>query len=272
MIAAFQRSLYVETAAGLACIGPHALGGGPLNVLIDGMDALTPYDPPVALGTPARTVGGVVHISRSLRIDLSDTESWEPPAPPPLDRGLIDAGLTALALEAAGRAPPHGLAPLAFTAAPDDLGATASATLRRAQPAAEALRAWLAAARSDAAAPPPDEAAVLIGLGPGLTPAGDDLVGGALLALHAVGRPDVADRLAEWALGLAAKRTNPISRAHLAAAAEGSGAEAVHRTVNAVMAADRDAMPAALAAVEGIGHTSGWDALTGATLALGTWR
>ena len=31
-------------------------------------------------------------------------------------------------------------------------------------------------------------------------------------------------------------------------------------------------LPAALAAVEAIGHTSGWDALTGATLALGTWR
>jgi hypothetical protein len=110
----------------------------------------------------------------------------------------------------------------------------------------------------------PVEAAGLIGLGPGLTPAGDDLVGGALCALHAANRSKTALRLAAWALPVARSGTNRISYAHLACAAEGECGEAVNDAIVAVIAGKSPD----LVKIGSIGHTSGWDALAGASLAL----
>ncbi|MGH8764828.1 MAG: DUF2877 domain-containing protein [Burkholderiales bacterium] len=105
----------------------------------------------------------------------------------------------------------------------------------------------------------PDDS--LIGLGPGLTPAGDDFVGGTMIALRAFGRIALADRIAEWALPLAKERTNRISRAHLECAAEGEGHEYLH---------DLLATPGKenLKKLARVGHTSGLDAAAGALLAL----
>ena len=104
----------------------------------------------------------------------------------------------------------------------------------------------------------PDE---LIGLGPGLTPAGDDFVGGAMIALRAFDQADVADRIAAWALPLARTNTNRISRAHLECAARGEGHEALHAYLGSFGKVQ-------LEALSRIGHTSGLDAAAGALLAL----
>jgi hypothetical protein len=132
---------------------------------------------------------------------------------------------------------------------------------------ADALRQWIA---SGARGHAPREAASLIGLGPGLTPAGDDLVGGALVALHALGRRACAARVAAWALRRS-RRTNRISRAHLACAAAGAGGAALHDFVNALLAGKRN-VARELAALDAIGHTSGWDAAAGVLLALEALR
>ena len=71
----------------------------------------------------------------------------------------------------------------------------------------------------------------LIGLGPGLTPSGDDLLGGVLITLRALGWPQAADTLGCWLLPRARARTHAISYAHLACAAGGEGAAALHDTL-----------------------------------------
>lgn len=129
---------------------------------------------------------------------------------------------------------------------------------------AVALRAWLGQA---ARQPPPPAVAALIGQGCGLTPAGDDLVGGALVALRAARRHATAARLAHWALARARRHTSRISRAHLACAARGEGAEALHAFI-AGLIAGRCPRGQALDRLDAIGHTSGWDAAAGAALAL----
>jgi hypothetical protein len=106
----------------------------------------------------------------------------------------------------------------------------------------------------------------LLGLGPGLTPSGDDLIGGALVALHALGYPELADRLAVALLPAARERTNAISLAHLAAAADGEGSAALHEALGALSAPGTPGLGERLRAVDAIGHSSGWDALAGATL------
>lgn len=104
-------------------------------------------------------------------------------------------------------------------------------------------------------------------MGSGLTPAGDDLIGGALIALRALGMNRIADRLATWALSLARSRTNRISFAHLACAAAGEGHEALHHALGAILAGRKDLLKE-LSALKRIGHSSGMDALNGALLAL----
>ena len=103
-------------------------------------------------------------------------------------------------------------------------------------------------------------------MGPGLTPSGDDFVGGAMIALRTGGEPGLADRIAAWALPLAETRTGRISRAHLACAARGEGHEALHALLAAPAGSAR--FDECLARLARIGHTSGLDAAAGALLAL----
>jgi len=119
--------------------------------------------------------------------------------------------------------------------------------------AAQRFLAWLQDENSS-----PDE---LIGLGPGLTPAGDDFVGGAMIALRIAGNAALADRIAAWALPLAKTKTNRISRAHLECAATGEGHEALHDLLESFDEKHLDRLAR-------VGHTSGLDAAAGALLAL----
>jgi hypothetical protein len=107
-------------------------------------------------------------------------------------------------------------------------------------------------------------------LGPGLTPSGDDVIGGALIVLHLLGEDRARDALWAALRPHAKTATGDISFAHLEAAAEGLGHEAMHRIANALMSGD-DNLREKLDAVHAIGHTSGWDALVGIVAALEAW-
>lgn len=229
VIAVFERSCYVETPAGLACIG--VVGNGPLNAHC----ASQPHG--IAVGD-------------ALGVDLTSAVLWQPRPTPAWHSSVVAASLTRLRAAAHGRLPQEGFACVLDPA-------------RERAPAVKALARWLAAPEGT-----PQAAAGLIGLGPGLTPSGDDLIGGALCALHATGRSDVAAHLAAWALPLAKAGTNRISHAHLICAAEGACGEAVNDAITALLSG---VLPD-LARIDAIGHTSGWDALAGAVLALEVHR
>jgi Protein of unknown function (DUF2877) len=104
-----------------------------------------------------------------------------------------------------------------------------------------------------------------------LTPSGDDLLGGMMLALSALGRNEMRDAL--WAtIGAELDDlTVPISAMHLSAAADGLGAEAMHRMIAAVVAGDAGAIARLLPTMAAIGATSGFDALAGALMVLRAW-
>ena len=99
----------------------------------------------------------------------------------------------------------------------------------------------------------------LAGLGPGLTPAGDDALAGILLILGA------HDRAAAVAAADRA-RTNDIARAFLAWAARGQSIEPVHRLLSAD---DAGGASAALADLLRFGHSSGADLAFGLRLGMG---
>lgn len=121
-----------------------------------------------------------------------------------------------------------------------------------APPFAEPLRAVTAACRRGDAAAAGAAAARLAGLGPGLTPAGDDMLTGVLFALWVwyPSRPIMTAVIAH-----AVPRTTTLSAAFLHAAADGEAAEPWHDLV----AGHPDAVRRLLA----VGHTSGRDAWAG---------
>jgi hypothetical protein len=109
----------------------------------------------------------------------------------------------------------------------------------------------------------------LVGLGQGLTPSGDDFVGGLFFAgrrLQEVYGEEVSwdgnavNDFVVWA----ANRTNPISHALLSDLALGEGPAPLHDLFNAAVSSkDFHAAQMSLDHLCEIGSTSGWDMLTG---------
>lgn len=92
----------------------------------------------------------------------------------------------------------------------------------------------------------------LVGLGPGSTPAGDDLIAGRLVTLHALGRPEAAAALAR---SLPLDRTTELSAELLRHAASGTASRPVIDLVWAL--ANPSSLCAELDRVLQMGHTSG---------------
>ena len=223
--AVFRRSFYLRCGATYACIGDASLGRGPLNALV--ADFRVP-----AIGDTAA-------------VSLDRANPW---VPRPF-RGAPHPHLAALRACLDGHVPEEGL------------GCTIlgihNALSVHAQPALEAIDRWLAGHALG------NEAAQLIGLGPGLTPSGDDYLGGVLVALRWLGRGSQADSLWRWLERRLAGHTSEISAAHLAAAASGQVHEALHELLENLSAWEVPDLHPSLARLDGVGHTSGWDALAG---------
>jgi hypothetical protein len=109
----------------------------------------------------------------------------------------------------------------------------------------------------------------LAGLGPGLTPAGDDWLAGWLVGLRAAAamsgaRPPLdLDAVGRAVVGSARPRTSRLSLAFLQAAADGAVAEPWHGLLAALADADQTPLRHASAEIMRHGATSGSDMLAG---------
>ena len=107
-------------------------------------------------------------------------------------------------------------------------------------------------------------AVALGGLGPGLTPAGDDALSGILFAFRAMGGPTVEPALVAVARSVG---TSDLGSAVLEAASGGFHIEAVHDLVMAATADDPSAAAKAAAELDRFGSSSGADIAYGLRLA-----
>ena len=269
--AVFQRSFYMVVDGQWICLGPDTLGSGPLNAL---------YRPSLSCsgelcrptrGDSVRVLGNALQVGRGIFAGIDRAAEPSPVAASDWSVVTLDAGLQAFDALNDGMFPSEGLAPLCRARA----GAPRSALLVRGEAPAARLtnlvRARAASLRVEGgfdAGP----LVSLLGLGPGLTPSGDDLLGGALVALQALGMEDLRDSI--WAVlrARAMTDTNEISFAHLAAAAEGHCSTVLRRALNTLMSGSIDDLQSAIWAVGRIGHTSGWDALAGILIVLRAFR
>ncbi len=110
----------------------------------------------------------------------------------------------------------------------------------------------------------------LVGLGPGLTPSGDDFLGGLFFAVRSLkmaypgefswGEEPIIELIA-WAR----TRTHPISHVILNDLAHGHGPEPLHEMVSGLLRGeDLDRVMTTVVRLLNIGQTSGWDILAGA--------
>lgn len=266
VVAVFERSVYARFGEQSICIGGAELWDGPLNAVCAG-------SPPAGFSSLA--LGDRICLARPIStaadcrvtIDVSHADAWWPARPvkndlvagfPPGFRNRLRDGLEAV-IRALPQPPADGLGGL--------LGGVGTPLARAVGSSAE----HIAAVIRGEAAPARERIAPLLGLGPGLTPSGDDYLGGVLIALHAVGRDAEAERIWSVIQYVTPSATNDISAAHLVAAAQGFGSAPLHALLTAIIGGERDQRLADLAAaVIRIGHTSGWDALAGAFMAIRT--
>jgi len=244
VLATFRRSAYLQFGSRgpvLALVRPE-LGRGPLNVLVDGLpwERLQTGDPAYLTPTHLRVA--------DWEGELQPASAWDPALP----RLVPEATVVRRCLNwLAERAPPDSLAAVV----PHLLGGFGPPLVDWQRKAQEGLAALLAGRTAVGCR-------VLCGLGPGLTPSGDDGLCGWMLALYVRGRPR-ADLLR------AATATHRISRAFLSASARGHASESWHRFLASLRAPSWEA---AVLAVLTTGGTSGADTLTGFLLGLSHLR
>ena len=267
----FERSAYLSIRNQLVCFGPSTLGNGPLNLLCETWPCRGAGRAALRVCDPVRADRHVVQVGRDLTVLLTGAEVWSPRPIGEWDRHRLCVGLAALdgALPKAlvKQDLEQGLAPL--LCASHECADDEPPVLRAARVTARELGCWVA--KSMAGRPhnvDTETITSLIGLGPGLTPSGDDFLGGALIAL-ALLRED-ALRLSLWQTvqPFLPALSNDISATHLAAAASGLGNGTLHDLLGAVIMGRVDLVPIYVRAVASIGHTSGLDAMAGAVTVL----
>lgn len=226
MLAAFSRACYVAFPTGLVALVDPDVPPGPLHLVLDGPPPTATRGTPVSVSEAALQAAGWVIETRSVPL-------WRGRLP---ELEALRAG--ARAALAAGRA----------------VAARTSLTTGTLRDRAGQARTSLLAGDLDEAA------ALLVGLGPGLTPAGDDALAAILLVLRAAfgeGFEQHSSRIADEA------RTTEPSRAFLAWAARGQALAPAHDLLLAAARGDQDAATSSCEALGSVGATSGSDSVCG---------
>lgn len=104
----------------------------------------------------------------------------------------------------------------------------------------------------------------LVGLGPGLTPSGDDVVAGALVAAHATAHPRLAGWQEQTRAALRVRRTTAVSTALLHHALDGYAVPELAAFLVAVCAGQAGEVGPVAARLLAIGHSSGTALAAGA--------
>jgi hypothetical protein len=267
VLAVFRRSFYLQFDADVVCVGPKSFVAGPLSMLCVCSNGMSWQDC-LAPDAVAHRRGGTLQVGSAHRFDFSDAKTWHVPAPPAVQVANIARGLRRLTV-AVQRRHPVGLGVLVPSlcgpASAPVMASHRDPLLSAAVPTIEALRSWMSVAFADSDAGVPDVSA-LVGLGPGLTPSGDDFICGVLAALHFLRRDHVARRLAGAVVPVASTNTNLISAAYLRAAAQGEISQLLIDVLTSLCAGG-EAVDRRLDGVQALGHTSGWDCLAGVVAA-----
>jgi hypothetical protein len=272
VIASFDRSFYLEADGDVICVANEGLYDGPLNILTRLPKPCPTWSAlPIAVGQ--RWTLGDDALScmdgSGIDIELGEARPWQPKPPPndPLKPSQIMLALESLKRIAASRYRSDGLLDLVLDQESTPNSKVARAARKPLQDLSQHAVTWLKDRDPQILA----SLDALLGLGPGLTPSGDDLIAGFMIACRDIGRGEDALDLWQRLESRTKNRTTPISFAHLSAAGQGMGAAPFHELIDASVENRTDHIAEALDAVARIGHSSGLDAVGGLLLLFDAW-
>ncbi len=244
VLARFDSTAYLENTAGdLLAIGSATMPAGPINLCIDSTNLVLP-----ATGAAWQYRDSCLAVDNRPIAIIDETTTWTAPAPFYRSTETLDAGLALTKPLLCQR------------------GIMASHRSVQAQLAEGciALNHWIEHPENQQL---PVPVRAMIGCGEGLTPAGDDLLCGYLVALHALGHP-AANTIADAVRPKLATLTSRISAAHLAAACNGEAVQLLHDLISAILCNHINKVTNAAAALDHYGHNSGHYAAAGVFQAL----
>lgn len=257
VVATFERSFYLDLDHRIIAVVSPDLHNGPLNLVV----SPAPRFDRLAVGTSVHSSAASVEVTDEWEIVCDGAASWDPVVTR-IERAAsshLPDHVHVLTTLIAAEAPTGGLGRVSVGRA----GVVLTPLERFAFPALTDLCDGLRQADAVHLA---RGARALAGLGPGLTPAGDDILVGCLLALAVL--PDADEMPLVDAIAMSARhRTTRISEAYLEAAARGEASELWHRLVAALGGSDSMRVTDAARQVLAVGETSGSDMLGGFVLA-----
>ena len=240
VVAAFERGAYLSFGTrALVFASDATVTMGPLVIR-----TTRSHWPGLKVGAMVALDAEALNIEDAVVINVRDAAVWRPPPFPAASRAQLTVALTVVDSLARGQ----------------DTGGTSAAAPR--------LRAMLQRARATVLGDTldgEDWPEALLGLGPGLTPSGDDALVGMLIALRALGEHVRLEQLANRIENGLDDATTPVSAAHVRAAMTGAASEPLHLVSNSLLggAPDLATLERDLDALLAIGHSSGSDALAG---------
>jgi hypothetical protein len=248
----------------LVVLGLRELGALPNGVLLT--DDVDLRSAGVRPGHEATLTADRIEIGpRAFQVDLSSAARWSatmpaasPDAAPRWRERARSVRAGARRLVAGSSAPGAGLAPLL-----DPPFERMSAVAARARAALDQVEAAITESDLERL---PAVARPLLGLGPGLTPSGDDALVGLAAALHALDHPD--RRFLRPLAAEAADRTTRVASDLLRHAGEGRFTQRLHDLLDALLGEHDAAIQPALERAGAWGATSGLDTLVGVLLGL----
>jgi len=276
IIALFKSSFYLEAGGAIACVGNGSLHACSVNVNTSAPASLDWSAGGLKTGAPWRMLGGTLHVGGRYAIAMQETETWFTTATPRHWNALdLRRSVAELRRLCTLRAPHEGLGRAAVGG---EDATTRPCLVSFAMAPINGLRTWLTGAMTGAMSEEqlsgsdhPHALHHLVGLGPGLTPSGDDFLCGVLFTLHRLGHPGVAERLWHRVRPLSKGAGNAISFGHLAVAAAGGGSAPIDDLLAALPGGKSGVLRRLLDVVGKIGHTSGWDCVAGVLTAAECW-
>ena len=259
VVSVHGSAINVRQGPRILTIALDVVGGLPNGLNVPSVVHLDRTD--VRSGMAVLTDGSSLSIpAASLAIGLSTATGWTPTMAALSQPSAGErSALAARALElGAANAPLIGLGPLLVALA----GGFSRPATRLVETTVAALADLIEALQAGQAGRAVERAALLVGLGPGATPSGDDLLVGVAAGLLATAHP-LAGPFAARLAASAAGRTTALAETYLWHAARGEFAERVQRTAAAVLSGDVIETGAAINDCMAWGASSGADLLVG---------
>jgi hypothetical protein len=272
VFAVFDSCFYIKVQDVLICVGGERLAAGPLNLITTAPQRTNWRASGVRVNQRISAFNQCLLVGERFRFDLAGCKWWSPdPLPLGWSTDDLERGLIAFRQACFGNMPGDGLGGIIHG---DDGWGLGNALHERARGPVRSLDRWLAGAFREPdrmVMTYPGDLADLLGLGPGLTPSGDDFVGGMMIAARSLDEVALCRGLWGRVRPLAKAAGNLITFAHLTAASDGAGNIGIHDGIKVIFSGESVVPESVLEGIDAIGHTSGWDAMAGVTRVLDAW-